>query len=94
MRISQEAICGTTEKSDALVRVFPLQAGREISFQKIPHPRFLERETELVEQILNEINVDCIRVEIEDYGALAFVLEARIKGAVILAGEEKEAVLC
>ena len=88
MAIMHTAVCGTTEKSDALVRITPLAEGREIVFQKIPHPRFTERETALVESLLNEWNAGPVRVEIEDYGALAFVLEARLKAALILAGKE------
>jgi len=86
MVIKKEGVSGTLEKSDAYIRVLPNEAGREIEIRKIPHPRFLERETAYIGEILDRYDIKNVRVEVQDFGALDFVIEARLITAIEAAG--------
>ena len=86
MTIKKEGASGTFEKSDAYIRVLPNEVGREIEIQKIPHPRFLERETAYIREILDRYDMEHVRVEVQDFGALDFVIEARLITAIEAAG--------
>lgn len=86
--LTQEIIAGTEEKGDARVTVSPCADGVEIRLVKLPHPRFQEHVTALVKKVLREESVKTAYVQIEDFGALDFVLEARLRAALREAGKE------
>lgn len=76
---------GTEEKGDAQITVTPLSSGREIEILKIPHPRFRDAVEKTVNRILDEEGAENLRVEVSDFGALEFVIEARVRAALRLA---------
>ena len=77
---------GTEEKSDVRITVAPGPAGREIFLEKLPHPRFREAVLKTTERVLDE--EDGVRVWISDFGALEFVIEARLRAALREAGRD------
>lgn len=79
---------GTEEKSDVRITVAPGPAGREIFLEKLPHPRFREAVLKTAERVLDEEQVDGVRVWISDFGALEFVIEARLRAAPREAGRD------
>lgn len=80
--IQRSAAAGTMEKGDAQVTVTPLEGGREIRVLKVPHPRFRTVAAETAAKVLEEEKAEGLRVEVSDFGALDFVIEARVRSAV------------
>lgn len=89
MKIMRESFAGTEEKSDVRVEVSPGTGGLEVQIEKLPHPRFRPAVTALAERVLRENGVTDAQVRIWDFGALDFVLEARIKTVLRSAGKEE-----
>ena len=79
---------GTEEMSDVRITVAPGSAGREIFLEKLPHPRFRAAVLKTAERVLDEEQVDGVRVWISDFGALEFVIEARLRAALREAGRD------
>ena len=73
---------GTEEKSDACITVSPSDSGRVIVLEKLPHPRFHDAVLEMVNRVLDEENVTDVQVRVLDFGALNFVIEARLRAAI------------
>ena len=80
--LKHQITAGTEEKSDVRITVSPGTSGREIIMEKIPHPRFCQATMDLVNRILDEMGEDSVQVRISDFGALEFVIEARLRAAV------------
>ena len=90
MILKREAAAGTEEKSDARITAAP-GTGRDIRLLKLPHPRFAEHVRALVNEALDERGIENAAVTVEDFGALDFVLRARLTTALRAAGEEEKA---
>lgn len=86
MDIKREIISGTAEKGDVCIRIYPYTGGRRIEIEQIPHPRFISREENIIRRILDAYRVHSVRIVLMDYGALDFVLEARLAAGLELAG--------
>ena len=82
MVILEELVTGTTEKGDIQLHLFTNTAGNQVLFKVAPHPRFEEHIRKLILGILSEFEVENTSVEISDFGALDFVIEARLRAAV------------
>ena len=80
--LKHQVTVGTEEKNDARITVSYGADGREIFLEKTPHPRFRHTTLDLVSRVLDELDESSIRVWISDFGALDFVIEARLRAAV------------
>ncbi|WP_257812509.1 citrate lyase acyl carrier protein [Aggregatibacter actinomycetemcomitans] len=95
MKITQAAVAGTLESSDAQVRIQPFDS-LDIKINSSVAKQFGEQIDATVRAVLNKLNVTAAQVIIEDKGALDCVLQARVKAAVLRATDENinwEAVL-
>ena len=84
--IKHTVTAGTTEKQDVMVTVSPGE-NIQIIIETTPHPRFCDTICEIVKQTLAELSVRDARVVVSDYGALKFVIQARVRAAIKKAGE-------
>ena len=84
--IRHTARAGTEEKQDAVVTVAP-GTDIQIAVEKAPHPRFQESIRRCVFQTLEELSVEAAHITVRDFGALDFVLQARVRAAVRIAEE-------
>ncbi len=88
MKIQKEAMAGTLESSDLLVKVMP-NTGIEIVINSDVNKQFGDQIRAVVNQTLNDLNVTDGLIIIDDKGALDCAIRARIQCAV-LRGAEKE----
>lgn len=84
--IRRTVTAGTAEKQDVLVTVGPGEC-TQILIERAPHPRFHDALCQTVRETLKELSIHDVRVEISDYGALEFVIQARLRAAIKLAKE-------
>ena len=84
--IQRSVSAGTTEKGDVLIRVSASEKDRSIEISRVPHPRFCDGIRATVLDLLNELDVHNVHVDIQDFGALNFVIEARLRAAIQEAG--------
>lgn len=88
MRIVKEAVAGTLESSDALVRVAPSDEFR-IEVKSSVKAQFGEQIQRIVEEELAKLGVTEGLVSVDDKGALDFVIKARVQGACLRASGDK-----
>nr|WP_325212760.1 hypothetical protein [uncultured Oscillibacter sp.] len=88
--LKREITAGTGEKRDARITVAPNAGGWKIELARLPHPRFRDAVTAVAEAVLREEQIQDAYIRVEDFGALDFVLEARLRAA--LREAEKEAL--
>ena len=82
MMIDRTASAGSLESSDAMVTVGPHPDGIEISVTSPVERQFGDRMRATAREILNTKGVTNATVRIDDRGALACTLRARIETAV------------
>ena len=83
-RVIQYGQAGLAEKSDVLITIEPRQTG-EGRLILVKSPVMLEfgrQITETVHAVLDEQAIDDVTVQVEDKGALEFVLRARCETAL------------
>jgi citrate lyase subunit gamma (acyl carrier protein) len=84
MKVIHEAIAGTLESSDLMVKVGPSTiAAREIVIQSAVIKQFGKQIQRVVEETLDRLSVSAASVVIEDKGALDCVIRARVQAAVL-----------
>jgi citrate lyase subunit gamma (acyl carrier protein) len=89
MEIKKEALCGTLESNDLLVRVAPYQ-GLEVAISSEVMRQFGARIREVVEETLNQMGVSQGQIVVEDKGALDCSIRARVQAAVLRGCECEE----
>ncbi len=91
MKIIKDAVAGTLESSDLLVKVSPGDPGRlDIHVRSEVMRQFGERIREVVEETLARLGVTAGDISIDDKGALDCAVRARVQAAVLrAAGETK-----
>ncbi len=82
MRIEVDAVAGTLESSDALVRVSPAEELRIEVTSTVEAQRGAEIRRTVAEQ-LDRLGVTEGLISVQDKGALDFVIRARVQGAVL-----------
>ena len=87
MKITQVAVAGTLESSDALIRVEPVPT-LSIEINSSVAKQFGEAIEQTVRETLAKLGVTGANVVVEDKGALDCVLAARVKAAVLRASDE------
>ncbi|HEX6821861.1 MAG TPA: aldolase/citrate lyase family protein [Candidatus Sulfotelmatobacter sp.] len=79
--------CGPEVRSDLRVRIEPREhGGIEIELHSRVEPYYGESIRRLADTVLEELGIHHARVQIEDEGALPFVISARLEAAVRRAG--------
>jgi len=82
MKIVREALAGTLESSDLMVRVAPLDETLEVVLQSEVIHQFGDQIEKVVRETLAKLGIDAGLVVIEDKGALDCVIRARVQTAV------------
>lgn len=84
MKIVKEAVSGTLESSDLMVKVAPSQAGRlEIHVRSDVMRQFGVRIRQVVQETLANLEVTAGDITIDDKGALDCAIRARVEAAVM-----------
>ena len=87
MRIVREALAGTLESNDALVRVAPSDT-LAIDVKSTVLAQYGAQIHEVVQETLERLKVTEGLVSVDDNGALDFTIKARVQGAVLRASDE------
>ncbi len=87
MRIVREALAGTLESNDALVRVAPSDT-LAIDVKSTVLAQYGAQIHEVVQETLERLKVTEGLVSVDDKGALDFTIKARVQGAVLRASDE------
>lgn len=82
MKIVREALAGTLESSDLMVRIAPRERGIEIVLQSEVVHQFGVQIEAVVRDTLDKLGVDAAELLIEDKGALDCVIRARVQTVV------------
>jgi citrate lyase subunit gamma (acyl carrier protein) len=84
MKVIKEAIVGTLESSDVLVKVAPTEKGtREVVLRSEVIKQFGKQIKQVVTDALDKLSVSACSIVIEDKGALDCVIRARVQAAVL-----------
>lgn len=86
MRIAQDAIAGTLESSDVMVRVAPPpdgEDGLEIDVSSAVLAQFGHQIRAVVDEVVSALGVTAGRITIEDKGALDWAIRARLQAALV-----------
>src|SRR5450756_990714 len=90
MRIVKEALAGTLESSDLLVKVSPTQGqGLNIVISSEVMQQFGAQIERVVRDTLAKLEVTSGQVVVEDKGALDCAIRARVQAAVLRGGESR-----
>ena len=84
----RKIVVGTNEKQDVCITISQANELR-IEFGKMPHPRFIEHDRLVVEKILKEEKMEAVQIFVEDFGALDFALQARLRTALRMIKREE-----
>ena len=83
MTITKTALAGSLESNDCLVTLYPSEEeGLQVVVESIVYAQFGEQIESLARQTLSSLGITTCRLQIQDKGALACTLEARINAAV------------
>lgn len=82
MKIVREALAGTLESSDLLVRIAPNEDGLELVLQSDVIQQFGPHIEKVVRDCLARLGILNVLIVIEDKGALDCVVAARVQTAV------------
>lgn len=90
IKIRRAAEAGTAKNDDIYVQLFPCESGINLELQSTVAELYGEQIRATVMQHLQDLGVKAVLVKLEDYGALNFVIRARLKTAVqrALGGEQ------
>jgi citrate lyase subunit gamma (acyl carrier protein) len=91
MKVIKEAVAGTLESSDLLVKVAPSgKETREIVIKSAVFSQFGKQIKHVIEDTLSKLSVDAVSIVVEDKGALDFVIRARVQAAVLRGCDAQE----
>ena len=91
MTITKQAIAGTLESSDLLVKVAPGNEGKlDIVIHSEVIKQFGKQIRRVVTETLNKLEVSEGTVVIEDKGALDYAVQARVQAAVLRGANSEE----
>jgi citrate lyase subunit gamma (acyl carrier protein) len=91
MKITKEAIAGTLESSDLLVKVAPNQQGTlEVVVRSEVIKQFGKQIRKVIDETLRKLQVMEGTVVVEDKGALDYAIRARVQTAVLRAAGSEE----
>lgn len=91
MEIIKDALAGTLESSDVMVRIGPSpEPGIQLELESLVKPQFGAAIEQVVRDTLARLGVDNARVAVDDKGALECVLRARVQTAALRAAEQND----
>lgn len=88
MELKVKAISGTLESSDIYVTVEPSDK-REILINSTVYDQYGDDIKRVIEETLKEMNVENIKLSVEDKGALDVVIKSRLQTAIMRSRESK-----
>lgn len=91
MKIKKEALVGTMESSDVMIRVYPSDEKLCVEVESIVYRQFGKHITELIRRTAVESGIEHGVIEVRDFGALDCTICARLETA--LSRAEKEATI-
>jgi citrate lyase subunit gamma (acyl carrier protein) len=86
MQIVKEALAGTLESSDLLVKVAPDSRVKIVIHSEVMH-QFGDQILRVVHETLDKLGIDAGLIVIEDKGALDCAIRARVQTAVLRGAE-------
>jgi len=89
MKIVREALAGTQESSDLMVKIAPADGELEIVIHSEVIKQFGDQIRQVVNETLHALEVRQGLIIVEDKGALDCVIRARLQSAVLRATEEQ-----
>lgn len=89
MRITANAIAGTLESNDVLVRVSPAE-GLKVDIESIVLPQFGKQIRQAVLETAQALQVADAAITLQDKGAIECTIKARVETALLRAGEAKK----
>lgn len=90
MKIVRQAVAGTLESSDLMVKVGPNASGLDIVIHSEVIKQFGRQIRRVVTDTLASLEVDKGSVLIEDKGALDYAIRARVQSAVLRGAGSEE----
>ncbi|MFQ1970448.1 citrate lyase acyl carrier protein [Aeromonas veronii] len=90
MNIVREALAGTQESSDLMVKIAPSDQALEIEIYSEVIKQFGEQIRQVVESTLDAMGITRGLIIIEDKGALDCVIRARLQSAILRATDVQQ----
>lgn len=90
MNIVREALAGTQESSDLMVKIAPSDQALEIEIYSEVMKQFGEQIRQVVESTLDAMGITQGLIIIEDKGALDCVIRARLQSAILRATDVQQ----
>lgn len=83
MKINKVAKAGTLESNDALIMIMPNDnTGVEVEVESIVMKQFGEQIKKVILEKATELELDGVKIQVQDKGALDYTLKARLTTAV------------
>jgi citrate lyase subunit gamma (acyl carrier protein) len=91
MKVIREAVAGTLESSDLLVKVAPSNQGKlDIVIRSEVMKQFGKQIRRVIDDTLTKLEVSEGTVVVEDKGALDYAIRARVQAAVLRGAGSEE----
>lgn len=91
MEIIKDALAGTLESSDVMVRIGPSEGpGIQLELESLVKQQFGKEIERVVRATLAKMGVERAHVAIDDKGALECVLRARVQAAALRGAEQSD----
>lgn len=93
MKLQRNAVAGTLESSDIMVRIQPGEAGSgvKIELESSVMQQYGETITSTIADVMRELEIEDALVEAVDHGALECTIRARVETAVRRGCQEVQA---
>ena len=83
MKIVKTGLAGSLESSDVLITIDSNPGkGREVNLSSIVKRQYGKQILKVVDETLNDLSIDDVKVRLEDKGALDCTIRARLEAAV------------
>ena len=87
MEIKKAAVAGTLESSDCMVTVEPGQGKIDLDLESAVMRQYGKQITRVINQTLQRLDVDNVKITVVDKGALDCTIKARVECAVYRSNE-------
>ena len=82
MQINRKVVAGTLESSDVFIQVEPSNEGIKIDLESVVINQFGEEIERVVRDVLQEFQVENIKIQVKDRGAVECAIRARVETAL------------
>ena len=90
MKIIREALAGTQESSDLMVKILPADGELEVVIHSEVIKQFGDQIRQVVQETLRALDVRQGIIMVDDKGALDCVIRARLQSAILRAADVKD----